>query len=129
LSTPSHFLTSLILLFLLPTKSARWVKRQRYQYHLRSSGRHSTLTDERVAALDAKGFVWHSHKATWEDRYQDLLAFLEEHGHTKVPTKYPKNPKLAVWVKWVASYHHLIVGLMIMICLWHFAHYPPRFDS
>ena len=62
-------------------------------------GTHSTLTDDRMAALNQLGFVWDSHVAGWQSSYQDLIQYKEVYGHTNVPSKCPKHPKLAVWVK------------------------------
>jgi hypothetical protein len=64
---------------------ARWVKRQRYQYKLMTSGQQSTMTRERVKALEDIGFVWDSHG--------------QAHGDCNVPSNYPPNPQLATWVK------------------------------
>ena len=49
----------------------------------------------RRQALDQLGFVWHQYDATWSDRYQELIAFKREHGHTQVPTV---HSNLGVWV-------------------------------
>jgi hypothetical protein len=62
-------------------------------------GGHSTFTEERQQALKALGFVWDSHAASWEERWNELREFKEEHGHCNVPKKYPENQQLAVWVK------------------------------
>jgi hypothetical protein len=35
----------------------------------------------------------------WNDRYQDLLVFQEQHGHLLVPHSYKPNQKLSQWVK------------------------------
>ena len=78
---------------------AQWVKRQRYQYKLKREGKHSTLTDEREAALAELGFVWESHANVWEERFSELVAFKARHGHCRVPTSFPENPSLAIWVK------------------------------
>ena len=78
---------------------AQWVKRQRYQYKLRKQGRHSTMTDKRIKNLDDLGFVWSSHGATWEERYVELVEYTKEHGHCNVPSSFPENHQLAVWVK------------------------------
>ena len=78
---------------------ARWTKRQRYQFKLRSEGKVSTLTDERVAMLDELGFVWNSHTATWEERLAELEQYRKENGDCNVPSQYPINQKLATWVK------------------------------
>jgi hypothetical protein len=76
-----------------------WVKRQRYQYKLYKAGKHCTMTEEREAALEQLDFVWDYHAATWHERFSELIAFQSEYGHCKVPTSFPPNPQLAVWVK------------------------------
>jgi hypothetical protein len=35
----------------------------------------------------------------WDQRFQELLLFRQEHGHLLVPHSYPPNQKLAQWVK------------------------------
>ena len=78
---------------------AQWVKRQRYQFKLKNEGRHSNLTHERQTALKNLGFVWDSHAAVWEERLRELLEFRHVHGHCNVPSTFPDNPQLSVWVK------------------------------
>eukprot|EP00985_Skeletonema_marinoi_P021763 scaffold13537_cov142-Skeletonema_marinoi.AAC.1 len=34
----------------------------------------------------------------WDMRYQELVAYNDEHGDTLVPAKYPDNPQLGTWV-------------------------------
>jgi hypothetical protein len=77
----------------------RWVKRQRYQYKLSLEGdRRSTMTQERVDALESIGFVWDPHSYVWDQRLQELKAFYQEYNHINVPTNYPKKPLLS-WIK------------------------------
>jgi len=82
---------------------AQWTKRQRYQMTLKLQGKHSTLTEERQQILDSIGFVWDSHHAMWEEKYQELVAFHREHGHCLVGGNrnggHGNNPSLAVWIK------------------------------
>ena len=78
---------------------AHWVKRQRCQYKVKQEGKHSTLTEEREVALERLGFVWDSHRAAWEERLREIALFREIYGHCNVPSKYPENPQLAIWVK------------------------------
>jgi hypothetical protein len=78
---------------------AQWTKRQRYQYKLKIDGKRSTITDERVRALDEVGFVWDSHKAVWSERLEELKDFQKEFGHCNVPSRYEANHQLAIWVK------------------------------
>lgn len=78
---------------------ARWVKRQRYQYKLMVEGKSSTMTQDRVEALEDIGFVWDSQGAAWGDRLHELRIFKEEFMHCNVPSNYCENPRLATWIK------------------------------
>jgi hypothetical protein len=78
---------------------ARWVKRQRYQYKLMIEGKASTMTAERVAALEEIGFVWDSQGAAWGDRLGELAQFKETYMHCNVPSNFAENPRLATWIK------------------------------
>lgn len=89
---------------------ARWAKRQRYQYKLFQENKPSTMTDERVAALEALGFVWDSHSALWEERYNELKEFVRMAGHANVPSIHPPNPKLAIWVKCQRRQYKLLLA-------------------
>lgn len=78
---------------------AEWVKRQRYQYKLKGMGKHSSMSDDRVIALEKLGFVWNSHDAVWEERLKELKQYKSIFGNTNVPSKYEPNPQLAIWIK------------------------------
>ncbi|KAL9180410.1 hypothetical protein ACHAXT_008380 [Thalassiosira profunda] len=59
------------------------------------------MPKERVAALDAIGFVWnHNRKrnqAAWDKKYGELLDYKKEHGHCNVPATH-RHSKLGNWV-------------------------------
>ena len=78
---------------------ANWVKRQRYQYRLKISGKRSTLTEERIRMLNGVDFVWSSHDAIWEERFQQILAYKKAHGDCVVPSVFDENPSLGIWTK------------------------------
>lgn len=78
---------------------ARWVKRQRYQYKLMIENKSSTMTPDRVAALDEIGFVWDSQGAAWGDRLGELHQFRQTYMHCNVPSNFSENPRLATWIK------------------------------
>lgn len=78
---------------------ARWVKRQRYQYKLMRDGKASTMTEERVKALEDIGFIWDSQGAAWGERLAELRLYRQEFGHCNVPSNFSQNPQLATWVK------------------------------
>jgi hypothetical protein len=77
---------------------SQWVKRQRYQYRLKKMGRHSTLSDDREYILNQMGFVWESHKQSWNESFLTLRAFYMTHGHCRV-TKTNADETLNTWCK------------------------------
>jgi Helicase associated domain len=84
---------------------ANWVKRQRYQYKLRSDGSpKSTMSLERIAALESIGFVWNSQELIWMERLQELKAFKDVFNHCNVPSNYLSNKSLANWIKGQRKY-------------------------
>jgi hypothetical protein len=79
---------------------ALWVKRQRQQYQRKNKDNmHSTLTDWRQEALEKLGFVWESRGIAWEERYAELVAFHELHGHCNIAHYFPKTSPLSIWAK------------------------------
>lgn len=56
------------------------------------------MTPERVKLLEEIGFCFDLSKENWWTRYQELVDFVEEHGHANVPSGY-ENKKLVSWVK------------------------------
>ena len=77
----------------------RWVKMQRHQFKLRNEGSQSSLTPERIAALEKVGFVWEPHASIWEERLEELRDFRKATGHANVPSNDHENSQLAAWVK------------------------------
>ena len=76
----------------------KWVAHQRMQYRLRSEGKQSHLTEERIKLLSEVGFVWSRQGSSWDDRYNQLLEYKAEHKNCLVPKRYPKNKALGTWV-------------------------------
>ena len=81
-----------------------FVSSQREEWRKRQEGHSTSLTDERYTDLNELGFVWVAGKRkgpvtqprkSWEERYQELLAFRQEYGHACVPQHYPG---LGYWV-------------------------------
>jgi len=86
---------------------ARWVKRQRYQYRHLQEGLPSSMTQERIVALERLNFVWDSHEAAWDIHMNELKAYKAKHGHCNVPSTCPKNKGLASWVKYQRRQYRL----------------------
>jgi hypothetical protein len=58
------------------------------------------LTKQKVELLDGIGFDWtHSPKAAvpWREMHGRLVKYQQEHGHTRVPSKWQEDPKLGRW--------------------------------
>lgn len=73
-------------------KLARWVLAQRQRRKNEDLGR------EQIAVLDQLNFKWEVHpRGTWEQTFQELVQYKEEHGHCDVPYNDP-NGKLARFV-------------------------------
>jgi hypothetical protein len=77
----------------------QWVKRQRHQYKLKRQGQNSNLTEERIQLLESLGFVWDSHSAAWDEKFQELKEFREAHGNCFVPCIHKGNNKISTWIK------------------------------
>lgn len=70
----------------------RWTLTQR-QFKKRGE-----LEPEREQKLNSIGFEWQPYSQQWQEMFDALRKFHAEHGHCRVPSKWPKNPKLASWV-------------------------------
>src|SRR5262245_21597524 len=62
-----------------------WVGRQR------QSKDQETLPEARRQQLDELGFVWHLHKADWEEGLRHLITYKEREGHCSVPRAHKEN--------------------------------------
>jgi hypothetical protein len=67
-----------------------WVARQRG----RDNG---NLTPDQRLRLDDLGFCWAVRETNWEQRFSELQAFWEKHGHCDVPRSWSENPGLGGW--------------------------------
>jgi hypothetical protein len=56
------------------------------------------LSDEQVARLEALGFDFDRNATKWDEKYQELVAFKNEHGHCNVPQGAKLNHGLGTWV-------------------------------
>jgi len=70
---------------------ALWVLTQR-RFKKRGS-----LDADKIKRLDRVGFVWDPFQQAWEDQFEELLAYKQEHGDCLVAGSW-KNKQLASWV-------------------------------
>ena len=60
-----------------------WVFEQRRQLKLKEEGKPSQMDEGKKSKLDRIGFVWKiRERADWNDRFEQLIEFKKEHGHT-----------------------------------------------
>ena len=70
---------------------AHWVGTQRGVHKKKK------MAEERKRLLISIGFVWEL-STTWEEMYQQLVAYKKEHTDTNVSYNYKEYPKLGHWV-------------------------------
>ena len=56
------------------------------------------MSDERVSELSKAGFIWDSHNAAWEERYDELLHYWKRNGHCNIKSSSCPG-ELYIWVK------------------------------
>jgi superfamily II DNA or RNA helicase len=71
----------------------QWVRVQRRQVY--------SVSAERRARLSALGFIWDALADQWEEGFQPLQTFVNEHGHCRVPAAHvaADGYRLGQWVK------------------------------
>jgi hypothetical protein len=86
---------------------AVWTTKIRSKYEMKKAGEKTNITQEQIDLLTKWGFKWEADSKfapknngvqtkKWEERFDDLLAYKDEHGHCQVPQSYPG---LGPWVK------------------------------
>jgi hypothetical protein len=86
---------------------------QRHQFRLKTLNKHNTLSWVREFRLNEVGFVWDSHRASWNDNFQKLEAFFSIFGHVQVTSNQGgEYSSLATWCKHQRQqYRRYILGL------------------
>ena len=70
----------------------RWVSTQRKAY------KKNNLSQEKVDLLNQLNFDWDPAETYWQEMYQQLKDYYENHQNCNVPQGYKENPQLANWV-------------------------------
>jgi hypothetical protein len=83
-----------------------WVRTQRKcKQALDAGATHPGITAERVAQLDALGFVWtYSSPSVWDEQLAALATYATAHGDCNVPKDWADDPKLGKWVRNQVAY-------------------------
>mmetsp|Transcript_26207 Transcript_26207/g.55302 ORF Transcript_26207/g.55302 Transcript_26207/m.55302 type:complete len:431 (-) Transcript_26207:281-1573(-) len=82
------------------TSLGTWVNKQRMEQKNRSEEKTSSLNDSRLERLESIGFRWAKRKgqASWDAKFNELVAYKAKFGNCNVPTKYRDNSTLGRWV-------------------------------
>jgi len=95
-------------------KLGSWVTTQRNQYRLMQEGKHTHMTQERIAKLNDIGFIWVDQhggaKTNWEKKYHELRQYKAEFGDCLVPENYKRNVRLGAWVAQQRNNYQLLNG-------------------
>lgn len=84
-----------------------WINKTRANYQKYLKGESTSLTSERIAALNEIGFVWVAtgknrrtpeKAALWNTRYEEMKQFHSRFGHCNVPSNYLESPLLQNWM-------------------------------
>jgi len=77
----------------------KWVADQRQKYSKLLQSKKTNMTPEKAQKLTDLGMIWvvfklppkeeRAERKPWAERFQELLAFQNEHGHTVVPQHFP----------------------------------------
>lgn len=70
-----------------------WVGMQRQSY------KKNNLSRGRIELLNQLNFGWDGFEAQWQQRYQELKEYFNQHKHCNVPDKFKENPPLGNWVQ------------------------------
>ena len=90
----------------IPVRNAALPKLGRFVASMRSKRRQGILSPERIAKLDAIGFLWaappavdvHGLNDRWRTRFDQLVEYGKIHGHLDVPARDNEFPRLGRWV-------------------------------
>ena len=84
--------TSVPKIYAEDPKLGNWVSTQRRNHN------NDMISENRVDLLNSVGFVWETDKnIPWDEMFQRLVRYKEEHHTTTVPHRYKKDPKLGKW--------------------------------
>lgn len=82
----------------VPAKWAEDLQFGRWIYGLRYKKAKGNLSDEQIEQLDELGFLWDPLDHIWNLRYEELVRYYREHGHSRVPLRSKEHRELALWV-------------------------------
>mmetsp|Transcript_9896 Transcript_9896/g.19228 ORF Transcript_9896/g.19228 Transcript_9896/m.19228 type:complete len:367 (-) Transcript_9896:194-1294(-) len=91
-------------------KLGKWVKNQRYEYTKYNDKEAGTskLNRHRIQKLEEIGFQWRVRGTVtvkWEERFEELKRFKEEHGHFFIPRKHTLLP----WAQYHRAQYKLLM--------------------
>ena len=92
----------------IPLKYPENPRLGRFVNNMRTHRNSGKLAADRIAKLDALGFVWSSSRRSdvgedgiseaWRARFEELRTYKSSHGDCNVPVRWPENPQLGAWV-------------------------------
>ena len=85
---------------------AHWVKRMRHEGNkFKEDPSSVSMTEEQLQKLKDLGFVWENLNRSWNERFEELVKFKEQHGHCTITKDSNVNPKLVQWCQNARAHH------------------------
>ncbi len=76
-----------------------WIQRQRRKGTLKHKGIVDAMSPEQVSLLEKLGFRWDAREDDWNERFEELKHFTEQHGHCEVGLADRDDDILSNWVR------------------------------
>jgi len=58
----------------------------------------TTMTLEKIHALEELNFCWDVHEMKWMEKYEKLRLYYQQYNHTRIPKNFEDDPTLPHWV-------------------------------
>ena len=84
-----------------------WIRKQRRSYRRFEAGKSSSMTQERISALEQLSFVWEPLNINFDLRLTQLKHYQRQFGNCRVPRIHPPNRGLGRWVAYMRRQYRL----------------------
>ncbi|WP_371823820.1 helicase associated domain-containing protein [Lentimicrobium sp. L6] len=94
--------------FIVPKKYPINQALSSWLYYQKTLKRTDKLEDEKIKAFEEIGFEFPKpleNQKSWDERFEELLAYKDKHGNCQVPVRFKENQQLATWVRTQRRYY------------------------
>jgi hypothetical protein len=80
----------------VPCQWAENKQLDKWNSHQRANYQKGILSKDRIKRLEDIGFVWKKLKSNWEEMFEALIEYKEDHGNCNVPNGWAENKQLGL---------------------------------